>query len=217
MSTIQATGSLAVFLCVPVSNGKDVKNEEGFNTVRIPEKKEGKGKGKTVAYCNIAALSLSAEVGSFSGILSEVLEELQREIVISLYRAGKTQIVEDEISTDACLRYWSEKSFSSESVGTWFDGDMRPLLEFMIATAKGWIPAGTEEFTPSEEQGKYIDGKCAAYRASYIECASKFPKLNPDQMSELRRVLDLGELSGPIVDRIREKITPVVVSSALGF
>lgn len=210
MSTIQNTAEQNLFLVIPVSNGKEVKSEDGFTTVRIPEKREGKGKGKTVAFCNILPAE-EVEAGILTEMISSMLADLQKEIVISLYRAGKTQIVEDEIGVDACVRFWNEKSFSAESVGSWFDSELSPLLAFMIQTAKGW------NYTLTEEQEKYVELKCNAYRASYVECSGKFPKLSPDQMAELARVLKLSELSGPIVDRIKEKIVPQVSESALGF
>jgi hypothetical protein len=89
---------------------------------------------------------------------------------------------------------------------------MAPLLGFSIATAKGWNDASL-----TAEQTKYVEQKQAAYRASYVECAAKFPKLNPTQMSELARVIALVELSGPIVDRIKDKIVPKVAEESLGF
>jgi hypothetical protein len=210
MSTIQNTTEQNLFLIHPVQNNKDIKEEEGFVTVKIPEKKEGKGKGKTVAFCNILPPE-QIDAGNLTPMIDSMLKDLQKEMVVSLYRAGKTQIVEDEINIDACVRFWNEKSFSAESVGSWFDNDMFPLLAFMIQSAKGWNDPLTQE------QDKYIEGKANAYKASYVECASKFPKLSPEQMGELKRVIDLSELSGPIVDRIKEKITPTATADALGF
>jgi hypothetical protein len=212
MSTVQSSdpNSQNLFLIIPVAGNKDIKSEEGFVTVKIPEKREGKGKGKTVAFCNILPTE-EIDAGNLTVMISSMLQDLQKEIVISLYRAGKTQIVEDEIGIDACVRFWNEKSFSAESVGSWFDSELSPLLAFMIQTAKGWNDP------LNGEQEAYVEGKCNAYRASYVECASKFPKLAPDQMAELARVLKLSELSGPIVDKIKEKIIPQVTTSALGF
>lgn len=204
-------GDNPLFLSVK-SDGKGLKEVEGMEWVKIPEKREGKGKGKTVAAVSLPVLEYDA--GILSGILNQAVNDLRRELVVSLFRAGAEKFTEQDIGEDAIAKFWSEKSFSADSVGTWFDSEMAPLLAFSIMVAKGW---GNDLEALDATQGKYVEQKQAAYRGSYVECAAKFPKLNPTQMAELTRVLDLVELSGPIVDRIKEKITPKVAEESLGF
>lgn len=202
-------GDEPLYLSV-VSDGKGLSEIQGMEWVKIPEKREGKGKGKTVAAVSLPALEYDA--GILSGILNESVQGLRRELVVSLFRAGSKSFTEQDLSEDAIARYWSEKSFSAESVGVWFDTDMSPLLSYSIAVSKGWKPE-----SPDATQDKYIEQKLAAYRGSYVECAAKFPKLNPLQMAELARVIALVELSGPIVDRIKDKIVPKIAEESLGF
>lgn len=206
-NVIQADNPL--FISV-VTDGKGMAVCESYEWVKIPEKREGKGKGKTIAAVSVPVLEYDA--GILSGILNQAVNDLRREMIVSLFRAGQVSYTEQDIGEDSIAKFWSEKSFSSESVGTWFDSEMAPLLAFSIATAKGW---DAENLSP--EHSKYVEQKQAAYRGSYVECAAKFPKLNQAQMSELARVIDLVELSGPIVDRIKEKITPKVAEESLGF
>lgn len=201
-------GDNPVYLSV-VSDGKGLKDVEGMEWVKIPEKREGKGKGKTIAAVSLPALEYDA--GILSGVLNQAVNELRRELVVSLHRAGAQSYTEQDVSEESIARFWSEKSFSAESVGVWFDTDMAPLLAYSIQVAKGW----NDPLTP--DQDKYINQKLAAYRGSYVECAAKFPKLNPTQMAELARVIALVELSGPIVDRIKDKIVPKVAEESLGF
>lgn len=202
-------GDEIVFLSV-VSDGKGLKDVEGMEWVKIPEKREGKGKGKTIAAVSLPVLEYDA--GILSGVLNQAVNELRRELVVSLFRAGAQSYTEQDVSEESIARFWSEKSFSAESVGVWFDTDMSPLLAYSIQVAKGWKPDNLDQV-----QDKYIEQKLAAYRGSYVECAAKFPKLNPTQMAELARVIALVELSGPIVDRIKDKIVPKVAEESLGF
>lgn len=208
-ATNMIQGDNPVYLTV-VSDGKGLDAVEGMEWIKIPELKVGKGKGKTVAALSVPRLEYDA--GILSGVLNQAVNELRRELIISGFRAGCKEFTELDLSEDAIAKFWSEKSFSADSVGTWFDNEMAPLLAFSVATAKGW---NTESL--SAEQEKYVEQKQAAYRASYVECASKFPKLNPTQMAELARVIDLVELNGPIVDRIKDKIVPKVAEESLGF
>lgn len=177
--------------------------------VKIPEKREGKGKGKTVAALSLPVLEY--DCGVLSGLFNQAVNELRRELVVSQYRAGVKEFTEQDIGEEVIAKFWSEKSFSAESVGTWFDNEMAPLLAYSVQVAKGWNDP------LNAEQEKYVEQKQAAYRGSYVECAAKFPKLNQTQMAELARVIALVELSGPIVDRIKEKITPKVAEESLGF
>lgn len=192
-----------------VYDGKTLPVVEGMEWVKIPEKREGKGKGKTVAVISVPVLEYDA--GVLSAIFNEAVNTLRRELIISQYRAGFTQFTEDDLNENVLTKFWSEKSFSAESVGIWFDNEMAPLLGYSIQVAKGWNDP------LNAEQEKYVEQKQAAYRGSYVECAAKFPKLNPLQMAELARVIALVELSGPIVDRIKEKILPKVAEESLGF
>lgn len=203
-------GDNPLFLSVK-SDGKGLKEVEGMEWVKIPEKREGKGKGKTIAAVSLPVLEYDA--GILSGILNQAVNDLRRELVVSMFRAGSEKFTEQDIGEDAIAKFWSEKSFSADSVGVWFDSEMAPLLGFSICVAKGW--GDVDSLNP--EQTKYVEQKQAAYRGSYVECAAKFPKLNPTQMQELARVLDLVELSGPIVDRIKDKIVPKVAEESLGF
>lgn len=202
-------GDEVVYLSA-ASDGKGLKEVDGMEWVKIPEKREGKGKGKTIAAVSLPVLEYDA--GILSGILNQAVNDLRRELVVSLYRAGSKSFTEQDLSEESIARFWSEKSFSAESVGVWFDTDMAPLLGYSIAVAKGW---DIENLDPV--QFKYVEQKQAAYRGSYVECAAKFPKLNPVQMAELARVIALVELSGPIVDRIKDKIVPKVAEESLGF
>jgi len=208
MNTNVIQGQEVLFIST-ASDGKGLEEVEGMEWVKIPEKREGKGKGKTIAAVSLPQLEYDA--GILSGILNQAVNDLRRELVVSLYRAGTVQYTEQDIGEDAIAKFWSEKSFSAESVGVWFDNEMAPLLAYSIQVAKGWNDPLTAE------QEKYVEQKQAAYRGSYVECAAKFPKLNPTQMAELARVIALVELSGPIVDRIREKIVPKVAEESLGF
>lgn len=192
------------------SDGKGLKDIAGMEWVKIPEKREGKGKGKTIAALSLPVIEYDA--GVLSGVLNQAVNELRRELVVSLYRAGQKSFTEGDIAEEMIAKHWAEKSFSAESVGSWFDNEMAPLLAISVCAAKGW---NDEQL--SAEQAKYVEQKQAAYRGSYLECAAKFPKLNPTQMAELARVIGLVELSGPIVDRILEKITPKVAEESLGF
>lgn len=192
------------------SDGKNLKQVDGMEWIKIPEKREGKGKGKTIAAISVPVLEYDA--GILSGILNQAVNELRRELIVSMYRAGNTNLTADDIGEQVITKFWSEKSFSAETVGSWFDNEMSVVLMIAICAAKGW-----QEDQLDAAQGKYVEQKLAAYRASYLECTSKFPKLNPTQMAELVRIIKLGELSGPIVDRIMEKIKPQVSGDQLGF
>lgn len=196
-------------------DGKGIAIPDGHRMIKIAEKKVGKGKGKTVSFCIVPFIQTAEYQENFTAVLpmlNELCEELQRDIATRMQRDGIKAITPADISIPACILEWTNRTFSAETVGAWFDSDVAELLALQIAIAKGW---NAEEL--NEEQTKYLETKCAAYRASYVETASKFPSLNPSQCQELVRVLELLELTGPIVSRIRDKIVPKETSSSLGF
>jgi hypothetical protein len=217
MSTVTAAHTNAIQANNPLfiateTDGKGLDAVEGMEWVKIPEKKVdgGRGKGKTVAAVSVPALQFDA--GNLSGILNEAVNTLRRELIVNLYRAGQKEFTGEDISEDAVASYWTSKNWSAEGIASWFDMEMEPVLVIAISAAKGW-----NDESLSGEQQQYVASKCAAYKASYVACADKFPKLNAAQSGELLRVLNLAELSGPIADRIREKITPKIAEESLGF
>lgn len=201
---------------ITAGDGKNVTVPDAHRMVKIGEKKEGRGKGKTVAFVLLPVLTpFSADdFAACEAMLAETLGEIQKDIVTRMQRDGMQAVSAEEVSVSACVAEWNNRTFSADTVGNWFDSEVSDLLAFRIATSKGWdaseIKEGSEEF-------KFLESKIAAYRASYSECAKKFPSLNPAQVQELIRVLDLLELTGAIPARIREKITPKVSSDVLGF
>ena len=110
------------------------------------------------------------------------------------------------------MLFRSNRTFSAETVGAWFDNEVAELLAYQIILARGF---DADSLTAKQQDA--IETRIAAYRASYVECASKFPSLNPAQCAELARVISLLELNGPIVARIKDKIVPKPVSASLGF
>lgn len=199
-------------------DGKDVKVADGFRMIRVSQAEAGKrGKGKTIATICIPQLpqliELNAEtLQACQALLAERLEGLQTKIVQRAGKLGQKAIAASDVDLTACLSEFAAESFSPESVGVWFDTEVSDALGFAILTSKGWNPENL-----NSEQVKYLETKCAAYRASFQECAAKFPGLSPDQVQELLRVINLLELSGGMVDNIREKISPKATAQALGF
>lgn len=198
-------------------DGKGITVQAGFNMVKIPEKKIGKGKGKTVAFCiipNIIHSNLveSVTANKLAPIVAELLEELQRDIIIRMQRDNIAAVTVTDIGIDSCLAEWGNRTFSADTVGMWFDNECAELLAYQIILARGF-----DADNLTAKQTESIEGRIAAYRASYVETASKFPSLNPVQCAELVRVISLLELSGPIVSRIKDKIVPKPVATSLGF
>lgn len=181
---------------------------EGMEWVRISEKKVGKGKGKTVAAISIPSMDY------INPIIAEAFTNYRREMLTAAYRAGKKQMQIEELGDTAVTNWYLAQSFSAESIDNWFDTEMGVYLAMNICTTKGW-----EESSLDEEQQKYVNTKLVAYKAAFLECATKFPKLAEEQKKELIRVIDLNDLSGSIVDRIKDKIgaKAVVMEEALGF
>lgn len=198
-------------------DGKGITVPAGHRMVKISEKKVGKGKGKTVAFSIIPFIAAAEYEENFTAVLpmlNELCEELQRDIATRMQRDGIKAITASDINVPACILEWTNRTFSAETVGAWFDSDVSEYLALQIAVSKGF---DTDNIVEDSEQHKYLVAKVNAYRASYVECASKFPSLNPSQCTELVRVLDLLELTGPIVSRIRDKIVPKETATSLGF
>jgi len=198
-------------------DGKGITVPDGHRMVKIAEKKVGKGKGKTVAFSIIPFIQTAEYQENFTAVLpmlNELCEELQRDIATRMQRDGIKAITPADISIPACILEWTNRTFSGETVGAWFDSEVAELLALQIATSKGWDVSALAE---GSKELEYLEQKCAAYRASYVECASKFPSLNPAQCAELVRVIELLELNGPIVARIKDKIVPKETASSLGF
>ena len=198
-------------------DGKGVPVTSGFNMVKIPEKKVGKGKGKTVAYCIIpdilySDLTEKETTAKLAPVMEEILKELQRDIIIRMQRDSIAAVTPTDIGIDSCVAEWTNRTFSAETVGAWFDNEVAELLSYHIIVARN---LDAENLTEKQQAG--IETRISAYRASYVETASKFPTLNPAQCAELIRVVDLLELAGPIVSRIRDKIVPKPVNASLGF
>lgn len=181
---------------------------EGMEWVRISEKKVGKGKGKTISAISVPSIQ------SVNPIYLDALSTARKEMLTNLYRAGKKQLGVDEVGEESVIRWYAAQSFSAESIGNWFDTEMGEYLEMNICTVKGW-----EMDSMDAAQQKYVNTKCAAYKAAFLECAAKFPKLAPEQKKELIRVITINELSGGIVDRIMDKLAvkEVKVEESLGF
>lgn len=202
---------------ITAGDGKGITIPKNHSMVKIPEKKIGKGKGKTVAYCLIPEfendiLVETENVTKMVPILNEILCELQRDIIIRMQRDRIGAVTPTDIGIDSCIAEWTNRTFSAETVGAWFDNEVAELLAYQIILARGF-----DADALTREQKEAIETRIAAYRASYVECASKFPSLNPAQCAELARVISLLELSGPIVARIKDKIVPKPVNSSLGF
>lgn len=215
MYTEQVTAVSGGFI-ITSGDGKGTVIPDGHRMVKISEKKVGKGKGKTVAFSIIPFIPISGYQDNFIAVmpmLNELCEELQRDIVTRMQRDGIKAVTASDISVPACILEWTNRTFSAETVGAWFDSDVAEYLALQIATSKGW---DVSTMSLGKELD-YLEKKVAAYRASYVETASKFPSLNPSQCTELARVLDLLELTGPIVSRIRDKIVPKETTQSLGF
>lgn len=216
MDTNQTTSTTSTGFFITAGDGKGVVIPPGQRMVKIAEKKIGKGKGKTVAFSIIPFLQPKEFEANFTAVLpmlGELCEELQKDIVTRMQRDGIKAVTLDDISIPACVLEWRNKSFSAETVGAWFDTEVAELLAFQIATVKGW-----DVETLDAEQTKYLETKTAAYRASYLSTVPKNALLNPHQCAELVRVIDLLELTGPIVSKIREKIeAPKAEQNSLGF
>lgn len=196
-------------------DGKGIAVPANHRMVKIAEKKIGKGKGKTVAFSIIPVIAATEYQENFTAVipmLNELCEELQRDIATRMQRDGIKAIVPADINIPACILEWTSRTFSPETVGAWFDSEVSELLALQILTAKGWNAEAL-----NAEQVKYLETKTVAYRDSYMETAAKFPSLAPDQCSELSRVIELLELTGPIVSRIRDKIVPKVTANSLGW
>ena len=212
MSDFAQTWTGATFV---TGDGKGIVVPKDFRMIKIAEKKEGKRKGKTVATVNIPTITLpfsKQDIEALNPVIVQVIEELQKDILTRMQREGSAAVTLTDIDVTACVSEWTNRTFSAETVGAWFDSEMAEYLSVLIATAKGWDSESLDT-----EQAKYIQTKQNAYRGSFVETATKFPKLNPVQCQELLRVLNLTESSGPIVSRIREKITPAVAADTLGF
>ena len=202
---------------ITAGDGKGIPVQNGFSMVKIPEKKIGKGKGKTVAYTIIpdfeyAVLTAPETAVKMVPIMNEILQELQRDIIIRMQRDSVAAVTPTDIGIESCIAEWSNRTFSAETVGAWFDNEVAELLAYQIILARGF-----DADSLTQKQQDAIETRIAAYRASYVECASKFPSLNPAQCAELARVISLLELNGPIVARIKDKIVPKPVSASLGF
>jgi len=219
MSTEQVTSVSAVAggFIISSGDGKGITVPANHRMVRIAEKKVGKGKGKTVAFSIIPLIAAQEFQENFTAVipmLNELCEELQRDIATRMQRDGIKAITASDINIPACVLEWTNRTFSAETVGAWFDSEVSELLALQVAISKGF---DVDNIVEDSEQHKYLVAKTNAYRASYVETASKFPSLNPSQCTELVRVLDLLELSGPIVSRIRDKIVPKETAASLGF
>jgi hypothetical protein len=211
----QTPAAIAAGFILSAGDGKGVTVPDNHRMVKISEKKAGKGKGKTVSFCIIPVIAASEYQENFTAVipmLNELCEELQRDIATRMQRDGIKAVCASDIGIPACILEWTNRTFSVETVGAWFDAEVSDLLALQILTAKGWNAESL-----NAEQMRYLETKAAAYRASYVETASKFPGLNPSQCSELARVIELLELTGPIVSRIKDKIVPKETNSSLGF
>ena len=214
---LNSIAAAATGFFITAGDGKGVPVMNGYSMVKIPEKKVGKGKGKTVAYCTIpdfdyAVLTAAETAVKMVPIMNEILQELQRDIIIRMQRDSVAAVTPTDIGIESCIAEWSNRTFSAETVGMWFDNEVAELLAYQIILARGF---DAENLTQKQQES--IEVRIAAYRASYVECASKFPSLNPAQCAELARVISLLELNGPIVARIKDKIVPKPVSASLGF
>jgi hypothetical protein len=195
-------------------NGAGIVIPVGHRMVKASEKKLGKGKGKTIAFCLLPAMPTTTidNWELFLPMLVDLCIKLENGIVTRIAREGGKAVTVDQLNATALALEYSNQTFSEESVAAWFDAEMAELLAYEIAVAKGWNVDAL-----SNEQMKLLETKCAAYKASYVVSAKKGIQLDPAAIQELLRVLALTEVSGPIPDAIREKITPKDVGESLGF
>ena len=217
MSTQETVNAVAAGFIITAGDGKGITVPDGHRMVKISEKKVGKGKGKTVAFSIIPFIASQEYQENFTAVLpmlNELCEELQRDIATRMQRDGIKAITASDINIPACVLEWTNRTFSAETVGAWFDSEVSELLALQIAVSKGWE---VSTLAQDSKEMEYLEKKIAAYRASYVETAAKFPSLNPSQCTELARVIDLLELTGPIVARIKEKIVPKETAASLGF
>lgn len=191
------------------TDGKNLTDcPEGMEWIKISEKKVGKGKGKTVAAISVPTIQFE------QALFTDAFNTARKEMLTMFHRAGKQSLSAEEIGETAVFTWYSLQAFSSDSIGVWFDGEMSEYLAMNICTLKGW-----EQESLDSEQEKYVNTKCAAYKAAFLECGSKFPKLSPEQKKELVRVININELSGGIVDKIMDKLVvkEQAMEEALGF
>lgn len=191
------------------TDGKNLSDcPEGMEWVKISEKKVGKGKGKTIAAISVPVIQFE------QSLFTDAFNTARKEMLTMFHRAGKQSLGAEEIGENAVFTWYSLQAFSSESIAAWFDSEMSAYLTMNVCAAKGW-----EEESLDSEQAKYLLNKATAYKAAFLECASKFPKLSPEQKKELVRVISINELSGGIVDRIMDKLVvkEEKLEEALGF
>lgn len=191
------------------TDGKNLSEcPEGMEWVRISEKKIGKGKGKTVAAISVPSVEFEYV------LFTDAFATARKEYLTELQRAGKITLSAEDVSEQAVFNWYAGQAFSGESISNWFDQEMGVYLTMNICTVKGW-----NEQALDKAQETYVNTKLTAYKAAFMECAAKFPKLAEEQKKELLRVIDLNDLSGSIVDRIKDKISVKVqaMEEALGF
>jgi len=191
------------------TDGKNLADPvEGMEWVRISEKKIGKGKGKTVAAISVMSIPQSCP------LFADAFNAARKEMLTAYHRAGKKTVTIEECGFEAVSNWYTAQSFSPESIAQWFTEEMGEYLTMNICIAKGW---DSDNLTGDAE--KYVENKLVAYKAAFMECGAKFPKLTAEQKKELIRVIQLNELKGGIVDKIVEKISEkaVQLEEALGF
>ena len=199
-------------------DGKGVGTPEFHRMVKVSEKKIGRGKGKTVAFINIPAVIHSVDVESADAtqalqpMIIDCIEELQRDIITRMQRDGIKSVTPKDIGLPACMEEWTNRTFSAETVGLWFDNEVAELLAYQIILNRGF---DAENLTAKQQES--IESRVATYRASYCITAAKFLGIGPDVCAELIRVIELLELTGPIVERIKDKIIPKPMNESLGF
>ena len=198
-------------------DGKGTIVPDGQRLVKISEKKVGKGKGKTIASILIPKIDRfsSEEFNLLTPILADAVQGLQNEILVRMQRAGAKATSEVDIGIVAVCAEFAAREFGEIAIQRWFDDEVSEYLAALICHSRGFPESEVER---TEAQNKLVNERIAAYRITYSEVGKRMPVLSPDQIKELIRVMDLIECTGPVAERIREKISPKPsVAATLGF
>jgi len=212
----ESNNPAAIGFSVEKGDGKGITIPAGHRLIGVAgpsTSASGKGKGKTIAFCLIPAFGplTEADWPTVSSMVHSMCLELQKDIVVRIAKTGTSAVPASELTVQACAAEYAARSFTAESIATWFVDNVQDLLAFDYATHKGF-----DLMKLTDAQKLELTQVCNAWRDSYADFGNRFPKVDSAMYPQLKARILKYELDDAIAVRLIDALTPKVTLSALG-
>lgn len=206
---------------VPFISGKSTAMENQ-RLAKVGYKSTKSTPAKFPSVCaSVPMIALPEDLSIFSSLITARLEEIQDQVIKSLYesRNGKlTEVSDEEIGIDSCLSFLAAQSsgdrISVELITKWFEGNVSENLLAAFAEKFGY---GEENGEVTEEQYATLEKHVKVYKDICCMLAGKMVNLIPAQIKAIRRSFDLSEAgeNDAVQRKLEEKLESLVNAPSL--